>query len=256
MRTEWSVVGACVQGSLHLDADIPCQDAFSVSSIGTAGAYLAFVCCDGAGGAELGGLGASMTVETVAQELAQRAGRAEKSPMATTDWLETLDAVRRRLASEALLRGRDLSDLATTLIAGVVGPDVSSFAQIGDGAVVVDTCAEQYTVVTWPQHGPYHNVTNFVTSEGATGLLACATASNVRAFAVFTDGLERLVLDFIRGSATNGFLDPMWGELRRRAKDPTLRDDLAAFLDSARVRARTDDDLTLILAARQVDGAW
>ena len=71
--------------------------------------------------------------------------------------------------------------------------------------------------------------------------------------AVFTDGIERLVLDFADLTPHEPFFSSMIIPVERSEKGGRLSglsQSLHAFLDSDKVNDRTDDDKTLILAAR------
>ncbi len=74
----------------------------------------------------------------------------------------------------------------------------------------------------------------------------------VEELALFTDGLERLALDFATNTAFPGFFEPMFKPLKitNAGRQRELSRELRTFLDSPRVIERTDDDKTLILARR------
>ena len=70
--------------------------------------------------------------------------------------------------------------------------------------------------------------------------------------ALFSDGIERLVLDFSSHQAFSPFFDRMFESLKFSAigRNRVLSRDLRRFLDGPSVGERTDDDKTLILAKR------
>ena len=108
--------------------------------------------------------------------------------------------------------------------------------------------------MTWPQHGEYANTTLFVTDAVARAAFEfCAHPHVVDEVAVFTDGIESLVLHFATKSVHSVFFDTMFAPVRRLAAagiDRALSDRLAEYLDSPPVCERTDDDKTLLLASR------
>jgi hypothetical protein len=133
--------------------------------------------------------------------------------------------------------------------------------QIGDGAmVVVDGNAADPRCVFWPQHGEFANSTFFVTQDAAEDVLMLARTTSVdgpapvQEIAMFSDGLERLVLNFTTKDVHSPSLAPILGWLA--GQEPTdvagPNDALIAFLGSAQVNRRTDDDKTLVLATRAV----
>jgi hypothetical protein len=109
--------------------------------------------------------------------------------------------------------------------------------------------------VFWPQHGEFANTTNFVTSENVHDTLDFAlTTDPVAEVAIFTDGLENLVLQKVERQAHAPFFDSMFRAVRRSTAngvDHGLCAHLKTYLAGAPVNARTDDDKTLILASRR-----
>jgi hypothetical protein len=81
----------------------------------------------------------------------------------------------------------------------------------------------------------------FVSSEGEFSELA-----------VFSDGIERLALDFNNQTASERFFDPMFAPLASMSpgRNRLLSASLRRYLDSPRVLERTDDDKSLVLARR------
>jgi hypothetical protein len=71
--------------------------------------------------------------------------------------------------------------------------------------------------------------------------------------AVFTDGLERLALQFDTGSAHAPFFDSMFRPLNVAPSGyrPELETSLVDFLNSEKVTNRTDDDKTIVIASRR-----
>jgi hypothetical protein len=69
--------------------------------------------------------------------------------------------------------------------------------------------------------------------------------------ALLTDGLQSLALRFASREAHGPFFEPMFERLR--GPEQPSESELAAFLGSGPVNARTDDDKTLVLATRLRD---
>ena len=69
---------------------------------------------------------------------------------------------------------------------------------------------------------------------------------------MFSDGLERLVLDMKGRTVHSPSLRPIFGWLAGTAPSTTGEASavLMAYLDSANVNRRTDDDKTLVMATR------
>jgi hypothetical protein len=107
--------------------------------------------------------------------------------------------------------------------------------------------------VHWPDHGEFANTTNFLTQPDALDHLRLATfVAPVTRLAMFSDGLERLVLDFQQRAAHGPFFDSIFARMRPpigAGHLAEISDDLAILLASDKVNARTDDDKSLLCAA-------
>ena len=171
-------------------------------------------------------------------------------------WLAGLQAA---IADAAAAAGAEAKDYACTLLGAVIGDAAALYVQIGDGAIVVapDRMGEdRQEAVFWPQHGEFANSTFFVTMDDAAYIIQverrATPPGGVRDLAMFSDGLERLILDMTARTVHAPALRSIFGWLAATA--PAAPDAsspvLAAFLDSANVNRRTDDDKTLIVATR------
>jgi hypothetical protein len=131
----------------------------------------------------------------------------------------------------------------------IIAPTHAAFAQIGDGAIVVDK-GDGFRPVFWPQAGEFAGTTNFITLEEFESLAETRIDDEpVTAVALFTDGLERLVLDFRTRTAHDQLFQQLVARLNF-TDDKTLELQLSAWLDSPSVNDRTDDDKTMLLATR------
>lgn len=142
-----------------------------------------------------------------------------------------------------------LREFATTLLLAVVTPEWVAAVQVGDGAVVVEDGAGDLRTLTTPEHGEYLNETAFITSSDylARAQYAVWRHDGLRSVALLTDGLELLALDLARNVPHAPFFRPLFAFA---AAPDSTEEELAAFLRSERVCARTDDDKTLVLAVR------
>ncbi|HUS15575.1 MAG TPA: protein phosphatase 2C domain-containing protein, partial [Chloroflexia bacterium] len=142
-----------------------------------------------------------------------------------------------------------LRALATTLLLVVVTPARVAALQIGDGAVVIEDGLGQTSALTAPDYGEYLNETVFLTSPDylERAQVAIAAPPALRGVALFTDGIQMLALNLADGTPHGPFFAPLFSFA---AGGSATDADLAAFLQSDRVNARTDDDKTLLLAVR------
>jgi hypothetical protein len=113
---------------------------------------------------------------------------------------------------------------------------------------------EQWTAASWPEQGEYASTTFFMTDDAELKLRISRYNDDIRAACLFSDGLERLALDFANKIPSSRFFEPMIAPVAASAccgKDARLSAVLREYLASPAVLARTDDDKTLVLAVRQ-----
>jgi Protein phosphatase 2C len=250
----WRFASARVTGTSHLKAGISCQDQLACTVAGTR--TLVAAVADGAGSAALAERGAEVAVKSVVQILsyALDAGRSDYHAMLR----EAAAVAREAVLTEAQQSGSDPRDLASTLLVAVVGPNGGGALQIGDGVIVVSDGANGWCWVFWPQRGEYANTTHFLTDEDAAERLQIEPfAGKVTDVALMTDGLESLALHYASKSVHEPFFHGMFQPLLDAdgaEEINRLSASLERFLSSERVRSRTDDDVSLILATcRQQD---
>ena len=99
-----------------------------------------------------------------------------------------------------------------------------------------------------------NSTTFFVTDDPAPRLMVERHREKVVAVVAFSDGLERLVLDFAQAKPHAKFFDGITAPVTASetiSRDRKLSEQLGRYLDSDAVNARTDDDKTLIIAVRR-----
>jgi hypothetical protein len=244
----WVALGESVTGTAHCARNIPCQDAFRFRTFGPRAESLVIVTADGAGSASHSENGSRLACD----EFARRVQVLEPSQLFTRDTMISLFSdVRSALFVEAERLGVQPREVACTTLLAVVGPTYAAFAQLGDGAIVAGH-DQNHRAVFWPEPAEYANATDFLTDDRFAEILQFQlTADPISEVAVFTDGLQRLALDFTARAAHPAFFRPLFDELRTAADPESLVDPFRGFLDSQRVNERTDDDKTLVLAVRR-----
>jgi len=135
----WRVLAKSVIGTSHRRLGTACQDSWFSHrmSIGD-DECLIIACADGAGSASEGGLGAAMACQAFC--LRARDALSCDVRVADLDAARVLDwyrQVRDELSEEAARRSIRPRELACTLLTAVLSPDIASFAQVGDGAIVL-----------------------------------------------------------------------------------------------------------------------
>jgi hypothetical protein len=251
MSSGWKYAAASVVGTAHRKLpDGICQDAHALDYIQRLSAFVGVV-SDGAGSAAQAQRGSRIACDFVLERIA------ETSPnlvFAKTLADETLDELRGKLQSLADNEGFQTRDFACTLLVAIICPDRAVFWQMGDGAMCFRQRGEdRFKYAFWPGKGDYANVTYFVTDDNAKDQLDFdITAGEIVELGMFSDGLERLALDFAAGEAHTGFFSGLFPHMHNlpEGRCEVLSSQIANFLGSERVNQRTDDDKTLILASR------
>ncbi len=251
----WSWACTASRGSSHIKTDTRLQDAFSCSSISVGSNQLFYgVVADGAGSASFGGQGASIVCRTMVTSIRALAGSGQLFP--TDEQIESwIDASRDRINVAAQRRNLLPRDFASTLVAVLTSGEESVVVHIGDGcAVFRDLHSEEWVAPTWPEHGEFASTTYFVTDENSLRIRIYRVGAPISAVALFTDGLERLALDFQTKQPFAGFFSGIFKPLLQDippGKHVGLSKSLKAFLDSETITNRTDDDKSLIIAIRK-----
>jgi hypothetical protein len=260
MPALWKYTFASVVGTSHTKTDAPCQDASACCVLNTTGGdpVLVAIAADGAGSASRAEVGSALACDLFINEmhaLFESGGALEDL---TRDFaIAWVAHFHNEVTYRADAEGLRPRDFACTLLAAVVGAEMSVFLQIGDGAIVISESGEpdEYTWVFWPQKGEFANITTFATDEAASEHLEYSLVPHsIHEVALFTDGLERLALKFDTQEAHAPFFIPMFNPLRRAPEGhaENLSTALESFLNSQQINDRTDDDKTLILATRRV----
>ena len=248
----WRVVRASVQGTSHAKTGQPCQDSSSVGEDAPEGLFVAAI-ADGAGSAEFSAEGSRIAACAATQRLV-RLLKLHTRPVYEGVLEETLqEAVRfarKALEAEAVLQDKALRKFATTLIVAICAPRITGAAQIGDGAMVTAGDGDGLTLFSAPQRGEYANTTNFITSDNWQASLDITTRyGGDSRLAMFTDGIQSIALNTPAGNTPHApFFAPLFRWTEKQEDENAAERSLAAFLSSPRVKARTDDDLTLLLA--------
>lgn len=254
----WRTAYASVIGTSHAATGAPCQDAGTCQVVVAhdGSEILLAAVADGAGSASRSQEGAELAVRSFHSEFGPVA-RADPS-LASIDrsrltaWF---DQLRDEIASMADAGLHDPSDFACTFLAAVVGQSRAVFMQVGDGAIVVtDGESNEYSWMFWPQHGEFANMTNFVTQRNYESALEVEVVDgHLAEVAIFSDGIERLVLDLSSRTVHSPALRPIFKWLAGTDPDgalPGAAPGLVAFLASEGINRRTDDDKTLVIATR------
>jgi hypothetical protein len=244
----WKLLFQSVRGPAHERAGRPCQDSCLVRLHRSRdGQVLVMASADGAESARHSDAGARAACRAVVRIVLD--DLLEGLPVPHIDCDTALEWVKRlqpHLMEEARVRLVGVEQLACTLLLAVVGDAAAAFAQVGDGAILVRE-GDTFRPVFWPQTG----AAGFVTDpDGERHLAFELRPRRVDEVAVLSGGLRRLALSSAERSAHQPFIEPLFRKLRDAAPGERLPVALREFLCSAAVNGRSDDDKTLVLAAR------
>jgi hypothetical protein len=259
MSGSWRLAYASVMGSSHVKTGLPCQDAShcEILTDSYGDQIVAAIVSDGAGSAKRAEAGSKLATEVILREmdlyLAKGGILSDLHLETTSHWI---DEVRATIREQAKSEGLTPRDFACTLLVALVSDAASMFFQVGDGAIVVgDAEEDEWSYVFWPQHGEYANTTSFITEDSFRSKVQfMVTTNRIVEFAMFTDGIEPLVLDFGRKSVHAPFFNKMFAVMRGSTADgvdPGLNAGLASYLATPAICDRTDDDKSLILGTRR-----
>lgn len=255
----WAFAAASATGTSHAGSGAGCQDSHLCEVLRDAdGApVLLMVASDGAGSATHSARGSQIACESLREQIADALRRGLRVPQIERQHADALlDGIRESIADAAGgVPGTTMRDFAATLLFAIVSSERAVFGQIGDGAIVLSAAKAEWHRVFKPAKGMYANETYFVTQNDAVDHLQFAVTSEpLNEIAVFTDGLERLLLDEALGDAHAPVFEKMFTPLRALGtpgrSDP-LSDALRNYLGSPAVGTRTDDDVTLLIAVRR-----
>ncbi|NDJ23786.1 protein phosphatase 2C domain-containing protein [Nostoc sp. B(2019)] len=248
---QWRVVAASVCGTSHLKNKQLCQDAHHWQILSDN--VLVIAAADGAGSASQGKVGAMVAVETAIESISiKQVTRKFLTDDTNVRSLlsEAMVAAKKAVEDEAAACQKQPQDLATTLILLVATPEVVAVAQIGDGLAVAKDSMGNLLALTMPDSGEYINETTFLTSASALDTAQMRLwREDIINVGVLTDGLQMLALNMVVSEPHKPFFFPLF-EFVANSEDKTVaKEQLVSFLRSERITQRTDDDLTLIIAA-------
>ena len=245
-RVTWRVVGASVAGARHLVSGAACDDSHAYVRTDE---LLIVAVADGAGSAPAAATGSAVAVTAAAASLAGQLGAwpALGLDEARHAMCGAMVSARTALESRAQRQEIALGDLATTLLLALITADELVVAAIGDGAVVGRDTGGGLHAVAPVERGEYVNETTFVTSDGWLDALRLVSMPAPDAVALCTDGIELLAIETASGRPHRPFFDPLFDYVSGPNANQA---ELAEFLASDRVRSRTDDDCTLVIAVR------
>lgn len=248
--SQWRVVAASVGGTSHLKNKQLCQDAHHWQILPDN--VLVAAVADGAGSAVSGKVGAMVAVEAAIENISvkQLTRRTLDDEQVRSVLNDAIIAAKLAVEDEAAACDKQPQDLATTLIITIATPELAAVVQIGDGMAVAKDRMGNLLALTMPDNGEYINATTFLTSPNAldTAQMRIWREAIVNV-GVLSDGLQMLALNMAVGEPHKPFFFPLFDFAANADDKAAAKEQLVKFLRSDRITQRTDDDLTLIIAA-------
>ena len=247
----WNVVGSSVVGTSHTVNGKKCEDSCWAQVVASLEGkqYLSLFVADGAGSALKGGEGAEAAIQTAVNVLQENINKPNYC-LNEDSAVQIINAIRKQLVDLSEKNNLQMRDYACTFL-GLISCSAGTLVfQIGDGGIVVDVGAGLHVSIT-PMSGEYANMTYFITDENAQAHVVCKSYPTIalRA-AAFSDGLQRLALNFSNNTVHEPFFSPLFRVLSTTSalQETQLHAALVKFLQSDAVNSRTDDDKTLTMA--------
>jgi hypothetical protein len=251
----WTWASARSTGTAHLKAGKGCDDfASCVEAPAPPGPVLVAIASDGAGSARHSAIGAWITARVFTETAVRHLDRLDSLRLLTPEMVdEWLDEIRERIILAARRKDTVPREFAATLVAAIVASHDAVFIHVGDGAAVFRASeSAEWIVPTWPAQGEFAATTFFVTDDPVPSVQFAYVERSIAEIAIFSDGLERLALDFSKRTAHAPFFDTFFRPLQNcdGGRNRRISRDLRHFLDGPSICSKTDDDKTLILAKR------
>jgi len=258
MSAQWNTAFASVIGTSHEKTGTSCQDACHCRIIQASDGQEIFlgIVSDGAGSASRSEVGSTLVVQMFLDKFGTLIKSEKDMHLINRNFvLDWLEEVRAQIFIRATKEALSPREFACTILGAIVGLNNSIFFQIGDGAIVVsETPLDEYYCIFWPQHGEFANQTNFITQENLSEILEFESSQgSVNRITLFTDGIERLVLDFSDRSVYPPALNSIFEWLQNNQQvnpDEKSSSVLFNYLNSSFINSRTDDDKSLVMATR------
>lgn len=139
-----------------------------------------------------------------------------------------------------------------TLLLAIVLPDYWAVMHIGDGAAVGIYADDSVQTISTPDNGEFVNVTYPITAPNYLAQVRFAEKNEpLHGIVLMSDGVQPMCINYKTHVAFPGFFGPLLKWFRTQPDSKDLNARIAAMLDTAQFRQKSDDDMTLVVALRQ-----
>lgn len=249
----WRAIGQQVVGTAHIHGGKGCEDAVAYNIVPTVEGEV-LICCtsDGAGSAHYAAQASQYVTQRTVEILS---GYAQNTILVRdVEVLMIVEELYEELKNKSQVLGCDINEFSCTFLGCYLQQQRAVFFQIGDGAIVREGGDRMFTPVWWPHNGEYSNTTAFLVDDNTFPYLKITVLEeSIREVAIFTDGLQNLVLNTEATSVHQPFFEDLFQWLRKAKTDrdvQILEQKLGGYLAGETINRRTDDDKTLFLATR------
>jgi hypothetical protein len=252
----WRAIGQSTIGTAHLHGGKNCEDALVFRRVkGPDGDVLIACASDGAGSAQYAEQASQLVTEKTVSALIDYAMNGYL--LRDVDIIALAEELYEELTGKANLASCPINEFSCTYLGCFIQDHKALFFQIGDGAIVRDDGGGAFTPVWWPQNGEYSNTTAFLVDDPNFPNLKIITLDEeIREVAIFTDGLQNLILNTESVSVHQPFFANLFQWLRKARTGQEvqiLQQKLVEYLSGSIINSRTDDDKTLFLATRYLE---
>jgi hypothetical protein len=244
IMARFSSIAASVCGDKHFRKQQPCEDGYVCYPL-SSNSQLIMV-CDGAGSAK-------KAVQGVAISLYEIVERAKAIKSWSQEAIYSLfDAAHTAILKEAQVQKVDIKEYSTTLLVAVIDAVNQKVyvAQVGDGTIVFkkDNVIKRLN----QDQSAFLDQTDFISNRSWKKNVKYAELSNVSFLALQTDGVDPINTNLSTGLPFKPFYEHIfgWFESKDKENQASLTHKqamLEQFLDSKALKAKTDDDKTLVL---------
>lgn len=262
----WRIAKASIIGTGHEKTGMPCQDSHYVMQFGDT---LIIAVSDGLGSAKLSHEGSRIAcisavesyanaVESALNARTITAGTAPAAlPFNYEDALQSaFYSARNALEREAARTTLALRDYACTLLVAVIEHDSWYSMHIGDGTIVGLYSDVPAKTLSIPENGEFINTTTPITSDDyQSHMRYCHGHELLSGVALLSDGVTPMCINYKSGAAYDGFFRPLQTWLADQTAFTGIDESLKRFLDTPKMRQKSDDDMTLVLALRDPESS-
>ena len=259
----WRIAKASIVGTGHAQTATPCQDSHYVMHLGN---HLVVAVSDGLGSAALSHEGSRIACSAAVDAIAEAYDAHNDMPLiaASTDasvnphvryektLTDAFGAARDAIEREAARTNRSLREYGCTLLVAVICEEAWYGMHVGDGTIVGLYADQSAKTLSVPENGEFINSTTPLTSTDYTTHMRYSHGTErLAGVALLSDGVQPMCINYKTGAAYDGFFRPLQIWLAGLPSLSGVDHALEQFLDTPKMRQKSDDDMTLVLALRE-----